>query len=167
MKTRVVLAFSFLVTGLGACGSNSSTTTTTSAVTFWQDVAPIYNNRCVGCHQNGGIGPFRLDNYADAKSHAALELARVTAGTMPPYFMVHDGTCESFHDETTLTASEKATITKWVNGGQPEGTPATLALPTQPKLQDSVDIKTPMFAPVAVGDQLAMFDEYRRHSPIS
>jgi hypothetical protein len=83
------------------------------------------------------------------------------AGTMPPYFMVHDGTCESFHDETTLTASEKATISDWVNGGQREGTPVTLSLPELPKLENSVDIHTPTFSPTAVGDQLALFDEYR------
>src|SRR5258707_986748 len=94
MKTIVALALPLVAIGLGACGQ-STPTTTTGAVTFWQDVAPLYNNRCVRCHQEGGIGPFRLDNYADAKAHAALELARVTAGTMPPYFMVHDGTCES------------------------------------------------------------------------
>ena len=28
------------------------------AVTFWQDVAPIYNEKCVACHQAGGLGPF-------------------------------------------------------------------------------------------------------------
>jgi Copper type II ascorbate-dependent monooxygenase, C-terminal domain len=160
MKTCVVLAL-FLASGLAGCGNDKSTATNVSAVTFWQDVAPIYNARCVRCHQQGGIGPFRLDNYADAKTHAALELSRVMAGTMPPYFMVHDGTCESFHDETTLTPAEKATISDWVNGGQREGTPVTLTLPLQPKLENAVDINTPTFAPVAVGDQLAMFDEYR------
>ena len=161
MKTGVLCVFAFVAMGLAACGSDRKPATTTGALTYWQDVAPIYNNRCVRCHQEGGIGPFRLDSYADAKSHAALELARVTAGTMPPYFMVNDGTCQSFHDETTLSAAEKATITAWVNGGQAEGIPATLTLPVQPKLADALDVQTPTFAPVAVGDQLALFDEYR------
>jgi mono/diheme cytochrome c family protein len=101
---------------------------------FWQDVAPIYNTKCVRCHQEGGIAPFRLDTYADAKDHAALEKARVAEGTMPPYFMVNDGSCQSFQDDVTLTAAQKAIVAAWVDGGAPEGTPVTLTLPPQPML---------------------------------
>jgi len=163
-----VLVMTSLCLGLamagGACGGGNSSPTTTNppgAVTFWQDVAPIYNQRCVRCHQEGGIGPFRLDDYTEAKNHATLEAARVAAGTMPPYFMVHDGSCGSFHDETTLTAAEKATIAAWVDGGTLEGTPATLSLPAMPTLAGAVDVTTPTFQPVAQGTALAQFDEYR------
>jgi hypothetical protein len=130
-------------------------------VTFWQDVAPILNDKCVRCHQQGGIGPFRLDDYADAKAYSSLERARVTAGTMPPYFMVHDGSCGSFHDEITLSDDQKATITSWIDGGTVEGTPVTLTLPPQPVLDNAVDIQTPNFAPVAQGTPIALNDEYR------
>src|SRR5215831_599006 len=162
MITRPSLIL-FLLAPLGAaaCGGSSSPSTTTSQLTFWQDVAPIYNQRCVRCHQDGGIAPFRLDNYADAKSHAPLELARVSAGTMPPYFMVHDGSCGAFHDEPTLTAAEKTTITTWLQGDMPEGTPVTLTLPAQPALDGAVDVSTPTFAPAPQGGALAEFDEYR------
>jgi hypothetical protein len=134
---------------------------TTGALTYWQDVAPIYNDKCVRCHQTGGIGPFRLDDYADAKAFASLERARVTAGTMPPFFMVHDGSCGSFHDEETLTDAQKATITAWIDAGAAEGTPATYTLPAQPTLDGAIDIHTPSFAPVAQGGALAQNDEYR------
>jgi hypothetical protein len=161
MKTRSVLLVSLVAIGMGGCGADGGTQGTTAAVTFWKDVAPIYNSKCVGCHQAGGIGPFRLDNYADAKAHAATELARVEAGTMPPYFMVHDGSCGSFHDETTLDAAQKATIAAWVNGGQAQGTPVALPPRDQPRLAGAVDVTTPSFSPVAQGGQLAEFDEYR------
>jgi hypothetical protein len=147
---------------VGACGSNGgSQQTTTSAVTFWQDVAPIYNSKCVRCHQDGGIAPFRLDNYADAKANAGLEKQYTAAGLMPPYFMVHDGSCQSFEDDTTLSADQKATIASWVDGGAPEGTPVTLTLPPQPTLTNATDIATPVFTPMAQGGALAEFDEYR------
>lgn len=150
-----------IAVGAGGCGGGKTTNTQTGAVTFWKDVAPIYNEKCVRCHQEGGIAPFRLDNYADAAKFAVLELARTQEGTMPPYFMVHDGSCGSFHDEMTLAASEKATIAAWVNGSREEGTPVTLALPPRPALTGAVDVSTPMFSPVAQGGQLAEFDEYR------
>ncbi|MES1172532.1 MAG: hypothetical protein ABUL77_04795 [Bacteroidota bacterium] len=160
MKTYLTVAFFLLVLGLNACGDKDASTST-GAVTFWKDVAPIYNQKCVRCHQQGGIGPFALDNYADAKTHAATELARVTAGTMPPYFMVHDGSCGSFHDDDALTEKEKNTIAAWVNGAKAEGPPTTLSLPVRPTLANAVDVTTPSFSPVAQGGQLAMFDEYR------
>lgn len=132
--------------GSGAAGGNGA-----PAVTFWQDVAPIYNQKCVTCHQPGGLGPFPLDNYADALSNAVDELARTASDEMPPYFMVHDGSCGSFQAAADLTAAEKATIAAWVNGGRAEGTPVTLTLPSMPALADAVDVATPLFSPVAQG----------------
>jgi len=142
--------------GSGAAGGSGA-----PAVTFWQDVAPIYNQKCVTCHQAGGLGPFPLDNYADALSNAVDELARTASDEMPPYFMVHDGSCGSFQAAADLTAAEKATIAAWVNGGRAEGTPVTLTLPSMPALADAVDVATPLFSPAAQGGALAENDEYR------
>jgi len=123
MRTRDLAILVPLALSLAACGNSNDPNPTAKAVTFWQDVAPIYNNKCVRCHQQGGIGPFRLDNYADAKTKAALELTRVTEGTMPPYHMVHDGTCGSFQDDMTLSDQQKTTIAAWITGGQAEDLP--------------------------------------------
>ena len=160
IRSSLIAGISLLAGGLVACGGGTSPPTV-GDVTFWQDVAPIYNDKCVRCHQEGGIAPFRLDNYADAQANAALEKQRTAAGTMPPYFMVHDGSCQSFVDDTTLTDHQKAIIAAWVDQGAPEGTPVTLTLPTQPALAGAVDVTTPLFAPVAQGGQEAEFDEYR------
>src|SRR3954469_22195540 len=162
-RFRVIFPVSSLIFGIAACGGGGggSKPLVPGDVTFWQDVAPIYNTKCVRCHQQGGIAPFRLDDYADAKAHAALEADRVAAGTMPPYFMVNDGSCQSFQAEVSLTAAQKATIAAWVDGGTPEGTPVTLTTPPQPTLSEAVDLTTPLFAPVPQGGARAEFDEYR------
>ena len=83
MQTKrplTLLVLLIVITSAAACGGGGSNPPGDGGmgVTFWQDVAPIYNAKCVRCHQEGGIGPFRLDNYADAKTHAAAELARST-----------------------------------------------------------------------------------------
>src|SRR5262249_43823413 len=88
--------------GGSAGGAGGAASVAPGAVTSWQDVAPIYSEKCVPCHQTGGIAPFPLDNYTDALTNAALELAETAAGDMPPYFMVHDGSCGSFEDSRTL-----------------------------------------------------------------
>jgi hypothetical protein len=146
---------------VAGCDDSKDVQSQTGAVTFWQDVAPIYNDKCVKCHQQGGIGPFRLDNFTDAKFYALPALAQVSAGTMPPYFERHDGTCGQFHDEETLTAEETSKIVAWASGAKKEGTPITLSIATQPRLADAVAVSTPPFSPVAQGGELAQFDEYR------
>jgi len=160
-RALLIALISIVAAAASACGSSQTTPPTNGDTTYWQDVAPIYDAKCVRCHQDGGIAPFRLDRYGDAKSNAAAELAAVQGGIMPPYAMVHDGSCGSFHDERTLTADEKAVIERWVQGGSAEGTPVTLPPPDAPTLDGAVDISTPSFSPVAQGGDLAEFDEYR------
>ena len=159
-KRPLTLLVLLIVITSAACGGSSGSNPP-DGVTFWQDVAPIYNAKCVRCHQEGGIGPFRLDNYADAKTFASVELARVNEGTMPPYFMVHDDSCGNFQADATLTAAEKTTIAAWVEGDQAEGKPVTLTLPIKPALEGALDIETPTFAPVPQGGALAQYDDYR------
>jgi hypothetical protein len=45
---------------LAACGGGSGSP---QAVTFYEDVAPILDAQCVGCHRAGGIAPFLLTDY--------------------------------------------------------------------------------------------------------
>ena len=156
-RTLVPLAF---VTLLGwllpACGSDP-----TATPTYWTDVAPIYYDKCVGCHQAGGIGPFALDNYASAKDHATLESSMVEQDLMPPFLVDHSGSCGDFQDDDTLSAAQKATIKAWVDAGAPEGQPRSLTLEPPPHLDEGTDYRTPDFAPEPQGGALAAHDEYR------
>jgi hypothetical protein len=38
--------------------------------TYYRDVQPILDKNCVGCHIEGGIAPFALDNPKDAAKYA-------------------------------------------------------------------------------------------------
>ena len=134
----------------------------TAGPTFWQDVAPIYFDSCVTCHQDGGIGPFKLDNYADAKVWAGASAGAVAARTMPPWLVTDDGTCGTFQKSRALSEDEMATIQAWFDAGAPEGEPRDDLKPPAPEvLADVVDYKTPVFAPEIQGGDLAEFDEYR------
>lgn len=151
---------------LAACKSDPGDTTGTTSepedLTFWQDVAPIYFDRCVGCHQAGGIAPFRLDNYADAQLWAAASVAAVQARTMPPWLVQSDGSCGEFSGARALADAEIAAIAGWADAGAPEGAPRTdLKVAPLPHLDDGLDIAAPEFTPEIVGGPLAEFDEYR------
>ena len=133
-------------------------------VTYWKDVAPVLGQRCLGCHQAGGVAPFRLDSYAEARLRAPLMSVAVQARTMPPWLATGDGTCGDFQDSRWLSDSEIQTIVRWVQQGSPEGTPRTdLPAPVPPATlgTDLAEVATPSYRPEPRGDSLAHADDYR------
>lgn len=159
-------------TGAATTSGTTSTAETTGDVpttgepadgpTYWQDVAPIYFKSCVTCHGEGGIGPFRLDTYADARQWAGAAAASTGVRSMPPWLVTDDGTCGTYADSRALTDEEIATIQAWLDAGTPEGEPRDDLGPPAPEvLTDAVDYTTPLFSPEIQGGDLAEYDEYR------
>src|ERR1044071_8840423 len=68
----------------GGADARADSCTQTSEVTYWKDMVPLFEQHCLQCHQEGGIGPVRLDLYAEAKKHAALIGYSTLAREMPP-----------------------------------------------------------------------------------
>ena len=161
-----MLAAALLLSPL-ACGDkeagDDTGTSPVDAPTWHQDVAPIYAKSCMGCHTDGGMGPFRLDVYEDAATWATASAEATAARTMPPFLVTGDGTCGDFADNQWLSEEELATIQAWAEAGAPEGeagTPVTpIPAPTLP--EGTVDLSTPLFVPEIVGGEYAEFDEYR------
>ncbi len=153
--------------GDGSSSSGSGETTAgdtgeTAARTYWQDVAPIYFDRCVTCHQAGGIAPFALDNAEDAAQWAAASAAAVSARTMPPWLVTADGSCGEFRGSRALAEEEIATIMHWAAEGAAAGTERDdLKPPPLPGLGAGLTLRTPEFSPSPAGGPLAEFDEYR------
>ncbi|MEM6926936.1 MAG: hypothetical protein AAF602_08420 [Myxococcota bacterium] len=144
------------VVGAVGCGGSSG-----DAPTF-AEVGPIFESRCISCHQEGGIGPFRLDTYADAKPWADASAAATAARSMPPFLVVGDGSCGEFEDSEWLTDEQLATIADWAAAGAPEGDGYTFTEQAPPTLEgDTVTVSTPEFVPEIVGGPSAEFDEYR------
>jgi mono/diheme cytochrome c family protein len=130
--------------------------------TWWQDVAPIYYESCVGCHRDGGIGPFRLDEYESAAAWGPASALAVEARIMPPFLVSDDGTCNSWQHSPVLSQEQIATIAAWVEAGTPEGTPRDdLELPESDPLANTTAITTPEFVPMPEGGPLLENDEYR------
>ncbi len=156
---------------MAACGGEDITrpaqrdvTDTTASLegpTYGEHISPIFNDKCVRCHQEGGIGPFRLDDFATAKSWGNRIAAATEAHVMPPYLMETGGECGSFDETTALSEEQIDLIGSWVRNGAPEGTQTELTLPALPTLPDARAWTTPRFSPVVQGGDLAAFDEYR------
>ncbi len=129
--------------------------------TYYQDILPIFESKCLRCHQQGGIGPFRLDLFTSARDKAALIALKTGSGEMPPYLVAHDGSCGDFQHDATLGAEQVRLIALWAEGGRLEGTRRDVTVPPLPTLTGGTDYATPAFAPVKQGGALAQFDEYR------
>src|SRR6185503_11250149 len=50
--------------------SSGSGGAASGAPTFYEDIAPIVYERCLSCHVEGGIAPFSLASYENAKTAA-------------------------------------------------------------------------------------------------
>lgn len=111
-----------------------------------QDVAPIIHARCVGCHRQGGSGPFSLEDFAAAASWSSLVAEVVADRSMPPWGAHETEECEPVHawrDDMRLSEAEIETILDWVALDTPEGDPADAApLPMPParSLADPSDV---------------------------
>ncbi len=161
--SRAIGPLFVLVLSVGCSSSNSDPALgqTESELTYYADVAPILEAHCLQCHQEGGIGEFRLDEYATAKANATKMAAETTARTMPPWSATSDGSCGEFSGSLSLTDAQIETISKWAKAGAKEGTPRKLEIPALPSIGAAALYQSPKFTPIIQGGPLTASDEYR------
>ncbi|MEQ1759718.1 MAG: hypothetical protein ABL986_15485 [Vicinamibacterales bacterium] len=100
------------------------------APTFNRDVAPILYANCVTCHRPDGIAPMTLTNFAAAKAYATRIRDLTMSREMPPWYA--DPQHGQFKNARGLTQAQIDTLSRWAEGGAPEGTGAAPAAPTFP-----------------------------------
>ena len=160
LRFSLALALGPLVLA-SACGDSSDTEIASNQLTYWGDVAPLLHDKCVTCHQPGGVGPFSMVSYSDVLPKAASIAAMTRAKMMPPYLVTHDGSCGQFEDSAALSQPQIDLLQAWAAGTMVEGTRVTLSPPAVRQLEGATDYKTPPVVPVAQGDALSQFDDYR------
>src|SRR5256885_5178823 len=136
---------------VAGCSGSSSDSTPTSSLTYWADIAPVLNDKCVKCHQPGGIGPFSMLDYNEVSTRAALIGTMTKTRQMPPYQIKHDGTCGQFEGSEALTDDQIDKIQQWAAGKISQGSKASLTPPKVTHLDTGTDMQTPAFMPVAAG----------------
>jgi hypothetical protein len=145
------LCFSILTS---ACLEVASTTT------FHEDVQPLIQKHCMGCHVRGGIAPFPLETYEDTVEYAAEIESAVLTRTMPPWHIDESGECGTFKDSKRLSDKEIETFSAWSQNLTPRGDPAKAPPPPKPpKTLDRVDLTVDMGVEYTPDDTLT--DDYR------
>jgi Flp pilus assembly protein TadD/mono/diheme cytochrome c family protein len=90
-----------------------------SPVTWSGQIAPLVYGNCTTCHHPGGVGPFSLLTYPDARRWGP-QMANVTSSRYMPPWLPEPGYGD-FADERRLSSEQIALIAKWVAAGMPEG----------------------------------------------
>src|SRR5438105_4237095 len=138
--TRVlaVVSLAFLAAAVGRAVP-AQVAAPAAPATFSRDVAPILYARCTECHRRGEIAPMSLVTYEEARPYARSMRRMVVERRMPPWFAdPHVGT---FSNDAALTDREIEVVTRWVDGGAPQGDPADL--PVMPRYADGWRIGAP------------------------
>lgn len=135
------------------------------APTWHQDIAPLVAERCAGCHQDGGIAPFGLQTYEEAKMWSPTFDAPLRAGTMPPFLARDTDDCQprfGFKDDPRLSSAQIELFKRWNDAGCPEGDAATAAPVPDPAELDlaDADLEVKIPSPVTIegtGDKFICF----------
>jgi mono/diheme cytochrome c family protein len=130
------------------------------AATYSRDIAPILYQNCLECHRPGEAAPVAFTSYGEVRPWAKKIREVVVKGTMPPWHA--DPSVGQWKNERRLSREEIGLITKWVDGGAPEGNPADL--PAKPEFVEGWRMGEPdqvfqMLKPEVLAPEVG--DEYR------
>ena len=94
--------------------------------TFAKDIAPIFQSKCVSCHEPGSIAPMSLRTFEESRPWARSIKQRVQTRQMPPWHINRAVGVQKFKNDMSLTDEQVATVVAWVDGGAPQGNPADM-----------------------------------------
>jgi hypothetical protein len=88
-------------------------------ISYVNEVAPILMDKCVDCHQPGGIAPWHMTNYEVVKGFSPMMREAIRTDRMPPFDA--DSHYRAFENDENLSESEIKTLVHWIEAGSPRG----------------------------------------------
>ncbi|NCG18083.1 MAG: hypothetical protein GWP91_03605 [Rhodobacterales bacterium] len=141
MQNVVFFTLSLLLAGCG--GDAKLDERVSSEPTWYGDIEPLVAEHCARCHNSNGVGPGDFTDYNTASTLAALMVAKIDSGEMPP--PAADPGCADYlgSESMHLDEDEQQLIRDWTDGGALEGDPSDALgpVPELPTLQNP-DIET-------------------------
>lgn len=129
-------------------------------LSYYEDIKPIVDAYCKGCHSAGNIGPFPLTTYQEVYRKRFLMEQAVVDKVMPPW---HAAPLHKYLYDISLPDDRIQLIQNWVQAGAAEGDPAAEGLAIHLDRGDiqSVDaelrLKEPYTTEVSRGDEYRCF----------
>ncbi len=90
-----------------------------AAISYARDIAPIVQEKCVVCHQPGGLGPMQFTRYEQIKGFAPMIREVLRTHRMPPF--QPDVTVGHWAPNEGLSSAQLKTMVHWVEAGAPRG----------------------------------------------
>ena len=88
-------------------------------ITYSRHIAPLLEANCVECHRDGGIAPFSLEGYDNAKRWHRMVSFMTGERLMPPWRAVQG--FGAFRDARRLSDHQIALLASWSENGAPRG----------------------------------------------
>jgi len=88
-------------------------------ISYTSTIAPLIEEKCIACHQEGGIAPFGFDGYEKVKTFAPMIREAVRTDRMPPWDP--DPHVATFADDKSLSGEQIKTLINWIEAGAPRG----------------------------------------------
>jgi mono/diheme cytochrome c family protein len=117
-----------LVAGILAAGPGAKPKT--GPPTYFQNVKPIIDGRCGNCHMAGGIAPFSLRTYGQARRNRTAIAAAVRTRLMPPWHA--ERKYRRYLWDPSLSKAQISAIARWAAAGGPKGDSASPGTPLPP-----------------------------------
>lgn len=102
---------------------------TVAPPTYHREISRILQRTCVGCHRQGGEGPFSLENYEAVRRKRATILDVIAQGIMPPWFATPGS--GPWEDDKSLATEDRLVLERWFAADAPAGDPADAPVPRQ------------------------------------
>lgn len=90
-------------------------------VTFTKDVAPIFQQKCEGCHRPGQMAPMSLVTYEQVRPWARSIQRKVAARVMPPWHIDKTVGIQEFQNDISLSDEQIEVIVRWAESGARRG----------------------------------------------
>jgi hypothetical protein len=110
-------------------------------------VVPVLRAHCVGCHREGGIGPWEMSSYSHVKDYSRMIEEVLLTSRMPPWHA--DPAFGHWANDRSLSAEESQTLVRWIalgasRGSGPDGLTEPLnPIPDWPLGSPSFTVKLP------------------------
>lgn len=86
------------------------------SLSYASDIAPILEERCVTCHQEGGIAPFAMSSLQMVQGWSPMIRETLITKRMPPGQIDKEYVSE-FHDVYNISVEETQKLVHWIDNG--------------------------------------------------
>ena len=105
-----------------------------SKISYTKEVAPVLTEKCVACHQTGGVAPWAMTSYDVVKGFAPMIREVVRTKRMPPWHA--DPHYGSFVGDRSLSEAQTKTLVHWIEAGAPRGVGADPLTKVKPETDE-------------------------------